>query len=233
MILMKKILSFFLIFIFQSLIAYKAEPFFICPKNWRAANPKTYTKYIKIAFTKNEKSICRPTLNLSMQKTNLTLDEYTKEAQKIHQKGPGTTYTILGKIDLPQGKAKLCQIDQNIHSTNFQMLQMIFIKNSKAYIMTASSKKGDMAKNFQTFLDTFSSFKIVDDLFSLVSDKNKQDLLTKKYNSLVASSKNLTDKQTKKNLSSFEKYLDNNFQNLGKYFQVLLLKKAYKEIKES
>ncbi|NGX35928.1 MAG: hypothetical protein K1000chlam1_00764 [Candidatus Anoxychlamydiales bacterium] len=229
---MKKIFSLFFIFVFQLLIA-ETHPFFIAPKNWQVTNPKTYTKYIQIAFTKNETAICRPSLNLSIQETDLTLDEYTKEAQKIHQKDPNTTYTILGNIDLSQGKAKLSQIDQKIYSTNYQLLQMIFIKDNVAYIMTASSKKDDMLKNHQTFLDTFSSFKITHDLFSLVSDKSKQEMLKQKYNSFLTSSKNLSDKQLKKKLSSFEKYLDNNFQNLGKYFQVLLFKKAYKEIKES
>ena len=219
-------------FIFSSLIA-ETHPFFIAPKSWKVANPKTYTKYIQIAFSKNETSICRPSLNLSMQETDLTLDEYTKEAQNIHQKDPNTTYTILGNINIFQGKTNLSQIDQKIHSTNYQLLQMIFIKDNIAYIMTASSKKDDMLKNHQTFLDTFSSFKITHDLFSLVSDKSKQNILKQKYGHLITSSKNLSDKQIKKNLSSFEKYLDNNFQNLGKYFQVLLLKKAYKEIKES
>ena len=229
---MKKIFSFIVLCFVSSLLA-DTEPFFICPKNYEIANPKTYNKYIKIAFSKNEKSICRPTLNLSIQKTVLTLDEYTKEAQNIHQKTGNTTYTILGKIDLDQGKASLSQIDQNIHSTNFQMLQMIFIKDKKAYIITASSKKDQMLHNYQTFLDTFSSFKIVDDLFLLVSDKSKQNYLKQKYSSFITSSKKLSDKQIKKNLISFEKYLENNFQNLGKYFQVLLLQKALKEIKVS
>ena len=62
---------------------------------------------------------------------------------------------------------------------------MIFIKENTAYIMTASCKKDDMLKNYQTFLDSFLSFQIIDDLFSLVLNKKDQTLLKQKYDNLI------------------------------------------------
>lgn len=230
---MKKLLFFvFTLTLAITTFANEKKPFFLPPKNWKLTNPKTYTKYIKVAFTKNEKKICRPSINLSSQKTNLSLDEYTNEAKKTHEMDPNTTYTIIGKIDLKGGKAKLTEITKNVHSTDFKIMQMIFIKDKKAYIMTASSKKEDLLNNSPTFISCFKSFELIDNLFSKVLDKEKKNILIQKYNSLIACSKNSNFKQSKKNLVSFEKYLDKNYPNEGKYFTMLLIKKALKEIKD-
>ena len=224
-----------LIFFLSSTLFLQANekiPFFIPPSKWVISNPKTYSKHIQVAFTKKEKSPLRPSLNLAMQKTDLSLDEYIEQAKKIHEKDPNTKYTIIGTIDIKDGKANLSEIDKKIHSQNYKMLQMIFIKDKTAYVMTAASKKNDFLENSQNFIKTFKSFELIDDLFSLITDSEKTKDLRQKYRDTTHGKTNSSEKQIKKNLLTFEKYLDKNFRNLGQYFIILLTQKAYKKIKE-
>ncbi len=234
---MKKL--FFLILTFSSLNLLSDEkiPFFTPPKEWVIANPKTYTKYIKVAFTKNEKTICRPTINLSVQETDMDLDEYTNEAKKAHEIDPNITYKILGTIDLLNEnlKASLSEVTKTAYSIDYKILQMIFVKYQTAYILTAACKKQDIINYYPTFIESFKTFELIDDLFSKVNTNSKKfnkNILLEKYYDLLASSRGLNDKQNKKNLVSFEKYLDKNYQNEGKYFSMLVIEKALKEIKD-
>lgn len=223
-----KIFIIFLFVVIQKVYCANNEtaPFFIAPQKWQVVNPKHYPPYVKISFVKKEISVCRPTLNLAMQKTSLTLDEYAREAQKIHVKGRDATYKILQKIPLSQGPAVICKIDKKTNDADFEMLQMLFVKEDFAYVITGGCKKSEMLNYYRTFMDVFLSFQPMDDLFSLVSDKEKKEQLTLKFNDLRASLKDLNEKQSKKKLALFEKYLDKKFANLGKYFQILLIKKV-------
>lgn len=229
---MKKLLFLLLAFLSSTIFSNEKIPFFIPPKDWALTNPKAYTKYIKVAFTKNDKSICRPSINLSIQETDLSLDEYTQEAKKAHEIDNGVTYKILGNMFLKDGKATLSEVVKTIHSIDYKILQMILVKDKVAYILTAACKKEDVINYYPIFIDSFKSFELLDDLFSKVAIKSKKNLLINKYNGLVFSSRKSNDKQNKKNVVDFEKYIGKNFKNEGKYFSMLVIEKALKEIKD-
>jgi len=229
---MKKIFFLFLILFSIKAFAKEKTAFFIPPKDWIVVNPSTYTKYIKVMFAKNEKAICRPTIILSTQETDLSLDDYTNTAKKEHEIDPNITYKILGQLDLLTGKASLSEVSKTVNGIDYKILQLISIKDKTAYVLTAASKKEEVVDNYKIFTDSFKTFELLDDLFSKVSIKSKKNLLAKKYKEFILNSKNLTDKQNKKNLVSFEKYLDKNYQNEGKYFTMLVIEKALKEIKD-
>ncbi|NGX34472.1 MAG: hypothetical protein K1060chlam1_00825 [Candidatus Anoxychlamydiales bacterium] len=225
---------FFVIFTLISinLIAEEKTAFFIPPKDWVIINPKTYTPYMKAAFTKNEKAICRPTMNFSIQETDFTLDEYTNEAKRAHEIDPNITYTILGNIDFKESKATLSEVSKTANSIDYKILQLILVKEKNAYILTAACKKEDRIDYYPIFINSFKSFELTDDLFSKISSASKKNTLLQKYNSLITNLKKSNDKQITKNLVSFEKYLDKNYQNEGKYFSMLVIEKALKEIKD-
>jgi hypothetical protein len=221
---MKKL--FFLSLIFFSLqkihaIDNEKIAFFVSPKNWEIINPKTYPPFIEISLVKKEISTCRPTLNLATQKTNLSLEEYTNEAKKNHITEPNTVYKILEKINLPDGAANICLINKNTNSIDFEILQMIFVKNYHAYVLTGACRKEEMLENYKIFMNVFTSFRLIDDIFSLITDPKIKDELIYEVNKMTAS----CNKENKKNIASFEKYIDKKFAKLGKYFQILLIKK--------
>lgn len=223
-----KIFIIFLFILAQKIYGANNEttPFFISPKNWEVVNPKHYPPYISISFVKKEISTCRPTLNLAVQKTSLTLDEYVKAAKNIHLKDRNTSYKILQKIRLIQGTGVICKINKTANAIDFEMLQMLFVKDDFAYVITGACKKNEMINYYPTFMKVFSSFQTVDNLFSLICDKKEKADLIQKFNTISISLKGSKETQRKKNLSLFEKYLDKKFTNLGKYFQILLIKQC-------
>jgi len=227
---MKKILFFLLLITFQQKALTKEITYFHCPINWAAANPKNYPKYIKISFVENKKSVCKPSLNLAIEPTSLNLDDYAAEATKIYINDPKTNYQMLEKIPLKQGKAFLCKINKNVNKVDFEMLQMIFIKNNIAYVLTGACKKNDMIENYRLFMKAFLTFETTDDIFSLINDEMKKEELKKLISNLDKNLKGSNKAQKQKNLISFEKFLDKKFENLGKYFQVLLLEYILKKI---
>jgi len=229
---MKRLLLLLIIFLSIKLSGEEKKPFFIPPKDWALLDPSSYSQYIKAIFVKKDKSIFRPNINLSIQETDLSLDEYTNEAKRAHEKDPSITYTILGKIDFKEDKASLSEVSVTLNSIDFKILQFILVKNKNAYIITGACKKGEITEYYPIIINSFKSFELIEDLFSKVSSESKKNALVKKYSSLIAILKKSNDKQIKKNLVSFEKYLDKNYQNEGKYFSMLLLEKALKEIKD-
>lgn len=227
---MKKIFFIILIFLSNKFFAIDNEnfAFFIPPENWEVVNPQSYPPLIKISFIKKQISTCRPTLNLAIQKTTLKLEEYSSEAKKTHMKEPNVNCKILDKIQLSQGLGNILKINKTTNGVDFEILQMIFVKDGFAYVLTTACKEEEMLNNYKNFMDVFSSFKIIDNLFSLISDKNKKEELLNEYNHICNLLRASNEKEKKKNLTLFEKYLDKKFANLGKYFQVLLIKQAYK-----
>lgn len=226
---MKKIILIFILFLLtQKIYAINDVkiPFFIPPEKWEIVNPKHYPPYVIISFIKKDLSTCRPTINLAVQKTSLTLDEYTNQAKKIHIKEPDTSFKILDRVDLSDAKAIICEIRKKIDSIDFNILQMICVKNDNAYVLTGACKKEEILNNYQMFTDVFNSFKIIDNLFSLVPEKDKQEELINIVKQTSDSLKHPNKKENKKKLSSFEKYLEKKFANLGKYFQVLLIQRV-------
>jgi hypothetical protein len=228
---MKKVFFLILIIFFQNLFADKIA-YFYCPSNWQIVNPKMYNDLIKISFVKKQKSFFRPSINLALEKTDLTLDEYTQAAKQNYMLDEKTTFTLLDEVTLKQGKANICKIDKNSSSIDFDLLQMIFIKDNIAYVMTAASKKNEMVEFYKTYMQSFLSFELIDDIYSLIEDKKKKEELVIYVNNFISQSKLLKEKQKQKKLQSFENYLDKKFENLGKYFTVLLLQTVYKNLKE-
>ena len=213
-------------------IKVSAEPiaFFKTEKKWSVVNPKAYSKLVKIGFIKNERSSFNPSINLAIENTTASLEEYCQASKEAHELDPNTTYTIIDAISLKDGKASLCQINKKINSLSVKMLQLIFIKDTRVYVMTAASKKKDFLNHYQSFINMFSSLKISNDIFSIVENKTTRQNLKAKCDELIDDLKNTTKtRQKTKKLKIFEKYLGKKFDNLGKYFQILILQKILQE----
>lgn len=227
---MKKLFFIILICIIQKLFS-SPVPYFYVPHDWEMVDPKHYSDLIKISFVKNQKTFIRPSINLAIQKTSLTLNEYVNIAKQNHMADSQTNFIILDKTQLKQGEAIICKIDKTSESLDLDMLQMIFIKDEYAYVLTGATKKNDMVSYYKMFMKSFLSFELVDDVFLLISNQREKKDLLLKIDDIKSSSNILKKREKQKKLKSFEKYLDKKFQNLGKYFQILVFQNVIKNKK--
>ncbi|MCK4935160.1 MAG: hypothetical protein KAR79_06190 [Simkaniaceae bacterium] len=228
------------------------EPFyyFVPAKNWQVINPESLSKRVKISFVSYEKKTFPPSVNLAIEKIEVSETEYINIVKNLHLADHSNEWRGLGFIETKNGKAHLAQIDSKNRLGPLRMLQSILIHDGYAFIMTAVSSRKDFLKIQGEFLKMFRSLCITKDLFSSIDDPEKIALLTQKMQSLKESCRkalsqrdiNEVDKSIalkelfaektfyKKNLLPFEGFLDKHHNKEGIYWQLKVMKTLQNEL---
>jgi len=212
--------------------------FFLPPKGWDIADPKLLSPHVQIGFfTKGKKEIS-PSLNLAVEETSLSLADYLKAVKAIHESDPSTRWRQLGKIQVLAGLAQLTEIDTQTEVGPMRILQMILVRDGKAYILTAGALKEEFAEHYQDFQKSFRSFQVTPDLISVVPQadrrdalKQAQESLSQKWTALSSSAKTpealFADKSFQKDeWLPFQNMIVQQFEDMGAYWQVQILKAA-------
>jgi hypothetical protein len=151
-------------------IPEESEPFcyFIPPKGWAMAEPNLLGPQVKMAFVKIDKKrkFC-PSLNLAIEKVEGGLNAYLNDVKVIHEQDRKNHWRKLGKVHTLAGEAQLTEIDTSSHMGAVRMLQLILLKEGRAYILTAAALKEDFCDFYQEFQSAFRSLTISEKKTSL------------------------------------------------------------------
>jgi hypothetical protein len=154
--------------------------FFMPPKEWGLADPRQLSPKVMVGFLgKPHKGFC-PSMNLAIEETYVSLTEYLKAVKKLHEADHQNRWRELGKIKTKAGTAALTEIDTKSDAGPIRILQLIFLQEGHAYILTAASLKENFANFYQDFLESFRSLNITPDLLSVFSATPKKTLLEEK-----------------------------------------------------
>ena len=192
-----------------------ATCYFIPPSNWDYIDPNILSKHVVAGFVKSGSATFRPSINLAHEKTTATTFEYIKAIEKLHENDKKSIFRNLGKITTHAGDATLLQITKNTSFGEICLLQTVLLQNANAYIITGAVLKNEFSKYKNEFMQVFKSLKITSDLLSEIKDPEKKTSLLQKY------------KNIKENPKEFEKYIIENFNDLGNYWKILITKQAY------
>ena len=202
--------------------------FFTPPKEWMAADPKMLSPRVKIGFlTKGKKEYC-PSLNLAMEKVDISLEEYLKIVKTLHSKHKNTRWRDLGKFKTGAGMGHLTEIETKTTFGPARLLQLIFIKDKMAYVMTASALKEEFSSYYQDFQKAFQSFTVTDDLF----ESAKNPSLRKAYDELMTAWQKRTPSLQSLTVDEdfndryflpFQKKVMEECSEMGGYWQMLML----------
>lgn len=212
----KKSLFFFFLLSFS--YAVSSVCYFIPPKNFEAADPRSLSKEVLIGFVGKSCSL-KPSVNLASENTTASLREYINAIKESYKDDKKCFLRELGTIDTKSGKAFLIEISQTTSFADIRLMQAVLLKDNTAYVLTSCSSKEDFTKYQKEFLRCFNSLTVTSDLLDEIENKDEKLILEK----------GLLELKKNKNLSAFEKLLSHH-DNLGAYWKILLLKKAYESI---
>ncbi|HEV3269845.1 MAG TPA: hypothetical protein VGZ69_04265 [Candidatus Rhabdochlamydia sp.] len=216
--------------------------FFTPPPGWDFADPKILAPRVKIAFVGKTKQALAPSIILAAEEIKVGLPEYLKAVQAIYERTRKTSWRSMGLIKTQAGPAHLLQIDTETKYGPLRKLQLIFIKENKAYILTTTALKKEFSSHLEAFQKTLSSFTCTCDLYASLPKELKTGLesletaLLKKWNTLEKTSFeemfNQTEFQEIYWLPLQKKVLED-CQKLGAYWQMIVLRSIRENLHES
>lgn len=184
---------------------------FTPPKGWNFADPSKLSAFIKVGFVGKGNSSFKPSLNMAEEDINIDEQEYLKAVKELHAADKTVKWQLLGKIQTKGGEANLAEIDSKTTSGEVKMLQLILVKEKKAYILTGAALKEEFASCYKDFLATFKSVQTGNNLSSFIAGNLKQQKLETK----------LKEKQTWEQL---QKFIESEFKEMSPYWQLLVIK---------
>lgn len=203
------------------------ECFFVPPAGWEFADPKTLAPMVKIAFLKkSSKGFCA-SINLAVEETSASLNDYLKAVKAIHEQDRANQWRALGKVSTAAGLAQLTEIDTTSDFGPVRILQAILVKEGRAYVLTAAALREEISAYYKDFQSAFRSLTLTSDLMSNIPQLERREALKLKQNQLVDALANAAfdspDFQEKHWLP-FQKTVIDDFADMGAFWQVLLLR---------
>jgi hypothetical protein len=170
----------------------KEYGYFIPPKDWNLAQPEKPSPCIKALFIGKNPNGFSPSINLTTEKTNLSLKDYLSAVKKLYKEDPLVAeWKDLGPFPTQLGEGNLSQLDKQISSGTVRLMQLITIKNHVAYVLTAGAIKEEFAKYYKEFAASFSSFNVIQDAKAAISSESKKTLLKNLQEDLLNNIKKL------------------------------------------
>lgn len=208
-----------------TLSIYASNPycFFVSPKDWAIAKSDKEKSHVIVKFFDTREKDFSPSLNLAIEKVNVSAQEYLKAARKLVEKDPHKKWRSLGSIPTKAGDAVLTQIDCESPSlvSPVRILQAILIKDKNAYILTCASLKENMPRHYTQFRDAIKSLTITNDLIQCIPDILRKEKLNQIFMELGSSKDSLNiDHPLCQKLQSF---ITGEFEDMGTFWQLLLL----------
>ncbi|HSX38815.1 MAG TPA: hypothetical protein VLE95_08350 [Chlamydiales bacterium] len=216
-----------LLFLFPILL-FCLEPIalFDPPEGWECAFPDKLSPCVQIGFLGKGATPFRPSINLAVEEIDVDLKQYVKAVKAIHLSEKGTSWSDLGKFNTRSGIGRLTEIRSHSQMGQVKMLQLLFVKDHYAYILTGAAIKDEFLKFQEDFIKTFQSLHFIPHLFSPLPFE-KQELFQKFFANLgKQSSKEEADAQW----LDLQNLVVQDGKEMGNYWQILVLKQGREKL---
>lgn len=237
-----------LILLVLALLSVQAEAtfcYFSPPDEWQFADQAQLSPRVQVAFIGDARKSFRPSLNLAIEENvDLSLPEYLKCIKTLHEKEAGSRWRDLGSFQTLAGLAHLTSLDKKTKGGDARLLQLILIKDKKAYILTGASSKEEFFDFYKDFEKAFRSLCFTDNLMEGLTGAEKQASFTQLKNDLLKKWKedaekfssaetHFTDERFQKEIwIPFQQRVVSEATEWGRYGQLLFLKETQKELFE-
>ncbi len=192
--------------------------YFAPPSGWQPAKTNDPASPIELAFigSANNPTEFAPNISLAFEEVDCSLKEYVRGAKEHILTEPGTTWRDLGKFQIAAGEARLTESSGPSPWGDMKSLQVLFVKETKAYILTATMLKKDFGTLQPTILKALKSLTLAEDLWTPVQEHPLLAQLQQQIASL----------QNQKELEAVSQTLEKEFSQMGAYWQFLVLREA-------
>ncbi|MCX6988932.1 MAG: hypothetical protein NTZ52_05470 [Chlamydiae bacterium] len=186
-------------------------PIFMPPNQWVLVDSSALSPSVLVAYVDRSTTGFLPSINLSIEKTDLSQKEYLREGM-------------------------LTSIDTTCNWGPVRILQLILISKKTAYILTASAAKEEFATFYPTFKEAFRSLVLTDDLTLLINQKEKKQKLYDNLEAFKQTFKQLNNKtadplELNALWHTLQQNLQDDYKEMGSYWHVQLLKLLQEQMK--
>ena len=197
------------------------------PSGWEMAPLKTPSPYVLIRFVGQGATPFRPSMNLAIEEVDITLKEYVKAVQQIHQADPKMRWRDLGPLAMQAGEGRLIELSSSSPYGEMKILQAFFIQENKAYILSTAVLKEEFAQFQWDILKAFRSVHLVPDLGCSIADPAERI----EFQDLVASLSSVghREEERQKLVRQLMRHVETHSQ-LGAYWQYLALQEGLAKI---
>lgn len=131
------------------------------PKGWECIrDPEQLPQKVLCIYVGKGKTQFTPSINVSSEKTNLSLMQYTQFAKQHHEKEGGAKCQLLGKFRTKSGEAELLQIDRVTQWGEVRFIQAFLIHEEEAYVITATCLQDEFNLLSVQFFKAIQSFSL-------------------------------------------------------------------------
>jgi hypothetical protein len=117
--------------------------YFIPPQGWDLADPAKLSPRVKICFLGKSSKNLLPSINLASEEVDISLKAYVDIVKRDCENDPNTHWRDLGKYTTRLGEGRLTEREVTTECGLSRQVQLIVIKDSMAYILTAAALKTD------------------------------------------------------------------------------------------
>jgi hypothetical protein len=143
----------------QSALTQPGSVSFTPPAGWKIADPKALSPYVKIMVVGKGEKEFPPSINLAIDPFKGSLKEYLKIVKRYND-SQKAEWKDLGTIMTGAGEASLSQVDTKTKWGVEREMQLIFIRDGSAYILTAAALKDEFANHYNEFFAALKSVRI-------------------------------------------------------------------------
>lgn len=240
---------------FSELLKIAEEPgacHFIPPEGWEYLDPKALPPLVKVMLRGKGSHEMPPSINLAIEETSLSQDEYINAIKELHQFDRRSSWRAIGKINTMGREVVVTQIDAKTKWGDAKMLQAILLHEGIAYVLTANAHKDEFAQFSSHFLKSIRSFTVNKTVFEMVPDDERRLRLveackntSKHWQSYYDALAKDAQKASKREIAllafenstfqtqewaSFQQMVSRDYSDLGEQWRENLYKKVKKEL---
>lgn len=207
--------------------------YFIPPKGWDLADQSKLSPRVKICFLGKTSKNLRPSINLATEEVNISLKAYVDIIKRDCAKDPNTRWRDLGKYQTPLGEGRLTEREVKTEWGVSRQIQLMVIKDRRAYILTAGADKEEFPRFYKDFEAVLRSLNFADDLTASYPAEKRSSLREligklqtdfKKTTNPKIATEDALDDFLKQSWEPFQQKVINDFTEMGPYWQILLLR---------
>lgn len=192
------------------------------PQGWQPAKLDDPSSPIELAFigTPSNATELPPNISLAFEEVDCTLKEYVQGAKENILSDPSTTWRDLGTFKTAAGVGRLTESSSPSAWGEIKTLQVLFVKDKRASILTATCLKKEFPFLQTTLLNALKSLAIAPDLWTPVEALPQTGSLKEQLATL----------QNQKELENLSKVLEKDFSQMGAYWHFLVLREGNEKI---
>ena len=201
--------------------------YFIPPKGWELADQTKLSPRVKICFIGKSSNYLLPSVNLATEEVNVSLKTYVDIVKKDCESDPNCLFRDLGQYNTSLGEGRLTEREVKTQWGVSRQVQLMVIKDQRAYILTAGALKEEFSRHYQDFEAVLKSLTITNDLAEGVTSPEKKELLSSLIKDLYQRGQaadfdsNIFQKES---WLPFQQKIINDFTEMGPYWQILMLR---------